>query len=163
MRLQIEAMKPEDMDGKAYVHWKCWQETYAGLIDPGYLKGQITLAFCQDIARKWPDSILVAKLDGTVVGFVGYGPCRDPALSHMGEIYSIYVLRACQKQKIGYALMNAAFERLHTFSDIAVWVLQGNEPAIRFYERYGFAFDGISQEIDLGTPSMELRMIYHRS
>jgi len=41
-----------------------------------------------------------------------------------------------------------------------VWVLKGNERAIRFYERYGFRFDGTEQEIKLGTSNTELRMIY---
>ena len=26
-----------EMDGKGYVHWKSWQETYTGLIDQHYL------------------------------------------------------------------------------------------------------------------------------
>ena len=32
----------EEMDGKGYVHYKSWHETYEGLVDPGYLEG-ITL------------------------------------------------------------------------------------------------------------------------
>lgn len=162
MNLQVVEMKPEDMDGKAYVHWKSWQETYNGLVDPGYLKEQVTLEFCRNIARKWPENVLVAKVDGKVVGFVGCGPCRDRAYAGWGEIFSIYVLRAYQKQKIGYALMNAAFDRLDGVSHIALWVLQGNDTAIRFYERYGFVFDGVSQPITIGTPNTEQRMVYHR-
>lgn len=58
--------------------------------------------------------------------------------------------------------MNAAFEKLSTYKHIAVWVLKGNERAIKFYERYGFRFDGTEQEIKLGTPNTELRMMYER-
>lgn len=162
MNLQIVEMKPEDIDGKAYVHWKSWQETYVGLVDPGYLKNQITLEFCREIAQKWTENVLVAKVDEKVVGFVGCGPYRDQNFADWGEIFSIYVLRAYQKQKIGYTLMNAAFDRLSGFSHIAVWVLQGNHAAIRFYEQYGFVFDGVSQPITIGTPNIELRMVYHR-
>ena len=65
-------------------------------------------------------------------------------------------------QKVGYELMNAAFEMLAAYKYIAVWVLKGNERAIKFYERYGFHFDGMEQEIKLGTSNTELRMIFAR-
>lgn len=58
--------------------------------------------------------------------------------------------------------MNAAFNKLSDYKNIAVWVLKGNERAIKFYERYGFRFDGTEQEIKLGTPSTELKMVYKR-
>ena len=65
-------------------------------------------------------------------------------------------------QKVGYELMNAAINKLSDYKKIAVWVLKGNERAIKFYERYGFRFDGTEQEIMLGTPNTELRMILER-
>lgn len=65
-------------------------------------------------------------------------------------------------QKVGYELMNAAFEKLATYKHIAVWVLKGNERAIKFYEKYGFRFDGTEQEVKLGSPNTELRMIFER-
>ena len=77
-------------------------------------------------------------------------------------MYAIYVLADYYGQKVGYELMNAAFEKLATYKHIAVWVLKGNERAIKFYEGYGFRFDGTEQEIKLGTSNTELRMIYER-
>ena len=59
-------------------------------------------------------------------------------------------------------LMNAAFEKLAAYKHIAVWVLKGNERAIKFYEKYGFRFDGTEQEVNLGTPNTELIMIFVR-
>lgn len=59
--------------------------------------------------------------------------------------------------------MNAAMEKLSDYPQVAVWVLKGNEKAIRFYERYGFRADGTEAEILLTTPNTELRMIYDRS
>lgn len=38
-----------------------------------------------------------------------------------------------------------------------------NERAIKFYEKYGFRFDSTEQEIKLGTPNTELRIIYERN
>ena len=58
--------------------------------------------------------------------------------------------------------MRAALARLSGYARAAVWVLKGNERAIRFYERYGFRFDGTQAQLMLGTPAVELRMIYHQ-
>ena len=58
--------------------------------------------------------------------------------------------------------MNAALEKLPGCKRVAVWVLKGNDRAIRFYERYGFRLDGAEAEIMLGTPNTELRMILER-
>ena len=150
-----------EVEGKAYVHWKSWQETYTGLVDAAYLQ-QMTLEKCLKIARKWRDNVLVAKDGEKVVGFVGYGTHRDPTLANTGEVFSIYVLKEYHDQKIGYRLMNAAMEQLAAYSRIAVWVLKNNDRAIRFYQRYGFVFDGTEQEIVMGTPNTELRMIYQK-
>ena len=97
-----------------------------------------------------------------VVGFAGYGAYRDDTLPDCGEVFAIYVLAAYHGQGIGYALMNAAIEKLSAYKKIAVWVLKGNERAIRFYERCGFRFDGAEEQIMLGVPNIELRMIYER-
>ena len=151
----------EDMDGKGYVHWKSWHETYTGLIDPTYME-RITLEKCVDMAHRWPQNMMVAKNGDKVIGFVGYGEHCDDALTDCGEVFAIYVLAEYYGQKVGYALMNAAFEKLAAYKKIAVWVLKGNDRAIKFYERYGFRFDGTEKEVNLGTPNTELRMVYEK-
>ena len=151
----------EEIDGKGYVHYKSWHETYTGLVDADYMES-ITLEKCTKAARRWPDNILVAKDGERVIGFVGCGAYRDEILPGYGEVFSIYVLQEYHGQKVGYALMNAAMEKLSDSPKIAVWVLKGNDRAIRFYERFGFRFDGGSAELMLGSPNTELRMIYER-
>jgi len=156
-----EMESEEEVNGKGYVHYKTWHETYTDLIDAEYMK-KITLEKCVEMAHKWPDNLIVAKDGDKVVGFVGYGTYRDNTLPEHGEISAIYVLKEYQGKKVGYELMNAALNKLSDYKKIAVWVLKGNDRAIRFYEQYGFRFDGKEAEIMLGTPSTELRMIYER-
>ncbi len=159
MDIRIKPMESDaEIRGKAYVHWKAWQETYPGLVDRAYLE-ELTLEKCTDMAFRWPDHILVAKDGEKVVGFVGYGPGCDDALSEAGEIYAIYILEAYYGRRVGYALMTAAVERLSEYEKIAVWVLEGNQRAIRFYQRYGFLPDGTRKQITLGTANTEVRMI----
>lgn len=155
-------IKPMETDsetyGKGRVHYRSWQETYRGLVDDGYLAA-MTEGKCIAIARRWRDNILVAKDGERVVGFAGFGAYRDDTLPDSGEVYAIYLLEEYQGRKIGYRLMREAVEKLKAYDRIALWVLEGNEKAIRFYERFGFRFDGVSAEINLGSPARELRMI----
>ena len=163
MRYLIKPMETEaETDGKGYVHWKSWQETYTGLIDQEYLTNHQTLEKSLLTAHRSPDNIVVAKDGDQVIGFAAYGAYRDDTLPGHGEVYALYVLQAYQRQGVGFALMNAALEQLSTYERIALWVLDGNEKAISFYKRYGFRFDGASQTLMLGTPVLEKRMIYQR-
>lgn len=158
----IKVMESEDeINGKAYVHYKSWHETYTNLVDSEYMKG-ITLEKCEKIANKWRENILVAKDGDKVIGFVSYGAYRDNTLCDHGEVYAIYVLKEYHGLKVGYSLMNAALNKLADYKKIAIWVLKDNSKAIRFYERYGFRFDGTDAQIVLGTPNIEQRMIYER-
>lgn len=161
-QIQIVPMITDsEVDGKAYVHWKSWQETYTGLVDQAYLDG-MTLEKCTKIAHRWKDNILVAKDGERVVGFVGYGSYRDDTLPQTGEVFAIYVLREYQKRKIGYRLMQAALEQLQNYPRVALWVLKENDKAIAFYQKYGFCFDGAKADVIMGTPNTEVRMILEK-
>lgn len=152
----------EEINGKGYVHYKSWHETYEDLVDSDYMK-KITLEKCKQMAHKWSDNILVAKDGQKVIGFVGYGAYHGDSLVDCGEVFAIYVLEEYHGKRVGYELMNAALDKLSDYKRIAVSVLKGNDRAIRFYEKYGFRFDGTEWEIMLGTPNIELRMIYERN
>lgn len=145
----------EEIRGKAYVHWKSWQESYAGLVDADYLR-RLTLEGCEERAFRWRTDTWVAKLDGQVVGFACCGPDREHPGD--GEVYAIYVLEAFQKQQIGWRLMRLCLDELGGCARIFVWVLAGNDKAIRFYERVGFRRDGGEKTLTLGTPVKVVRM-----
>jgi len=93
---------------------------------------------------------------------VGYSAYRDNTLPAHGEVFAIYILAEYHSRRIGYEPMNAAIEKLSTYKRVAVWVLNGNNNAIQFYEKYGFRFDETEAEVMLGPPNKELRMIYER-
>ncbi|MBQ7492417.1 MAG: GNAT family N-acetyltransferase [Clostridia bacterium] len=152
----------EEIKGKAYVHWKSWQEAYLGLVDQAYLDA-LTLEKCEEIAYKWPDNIVIAKDGGRVIGFSAYGKYRSDELPDAGEIFAIYILPEYYGRGVGVRLMREALSKLSEYPQAAVWVLKGNARAIRFYEKCGFQFDGREEEIMLGSPVTELRMILKRS
>ena len=158
----IKKMESDDeIRGKAYVHWKSWQETYAGIIDQTYLDS-LTLDKCEQIAYRWTDNILIAKDGDSVVGFVGCGKYRNDELENTGEVFALYILSQYYGKRVGYRLMQAALSELAGYPKIAVWVLKENTRAIRFYERCGFRFDGSEKTLELGSPVVETRMILER-
>lgn len=162
MDILIKPMESDaEIEGKAYVHWKAWQEAYQGLIDPAYLE-RLTLDKCVKAAFQWTENILVAKENDRVIGFVGYGACREKDLPEAGEVFALYILSEYYGKKAGYALMQAALGRLSEYRRVAVWVLQGNERAARFYEKCGFRFDGARQPVMLGRENTMLRMVLAR-
>lgn len=142
----------EEMGEKGLIHWQTWQETYKGLMPEEYLK-KMTLEKCIEMAHRWPENTLLLKVNNEVAGFCCYGDNADGD----GEVIAIYLLAEYQGQKLGYALMNAAVDQMPDKARVTLWVLKGNEKAIRFYKRYGFRFDGMEKQCSVGT---ELRMVF---
>lgn len=141
MSIVIKPMETDqEVRGKAFVHWKCWQETYPGLVSQEYLN-KLTLEKCEELAFQWRDNILVAKEGDRVVGFVGYGN-HGPEEPDMGEVYALYVLPEYHGTGVGRQLMDAALEALAAYPKICLWAVKGNGRAVRFYEKCGFRLTG---------------------
>ena len=124
MDVNIHPMRPEDTDGKGFVHWKSWQETYTGRMPEAFIARQ-TLEKCQENARRWPENTLVVRLNGKIVGFSCYGTDDSGA----GEVFSIYLLKEAQGLGLGRKLMDATLSRLDRRSPVTLWVLENNDPA----------------------------------
>ena len=56
--------------------------------------------------------------------------------------------------------MDATLSRLDRRSPVTLWVLENNDPAIGFYEHYGFRMDGAQKSAPYGTVC---RMTYLRA
>ena len=162
MQIAIVPMtSEEEAKGKAYVHCRAWKEAYRGLIDQTFLDGR-TLEFSEERAlRSFRSGVstLLAKDGDRVVGFADYGAYRGDDMQDAGEVYAIYLLGDYYGQGIGARIMNAALQDMPSIDKAVVWVLKGNQRAIRFYESFGFRFDGASQVLDLGGEVTELRMV----
>lgn len=162
----IKPMETEDeARGKAYVHWKSWQESYAGIVDSGYLS-RLTLDKCEAMAFRYPENTWIAKVGECVIGFTAAGRYRgeDGRETDMGEVYALYVLREYQHQKIGFELMRFSLSQLADCRAVCVWVLKENQKAISFYEKVGFRADGAEKELVLGAQVKVIRMtILHES
>ena len=156
MCITIKKMETNDeIRGKAFVHWKSWQEAYPGLVDQAYLD-KLTLEKCEDMAYRWPDNLLVAKDHERVVGFVGFGD-RGEEAPDTGEIFALYVLAEYYGKGVAQQLMEAGLKQLEAYPQICLWVLKENQRAIRFYEKCGFIPDG-EETVSAIIGAEEIRM-----
>ncbi len=141
MPITIQPMETdEEIPGKAFVHWKCWQETYPGLVSQEYLE-KLTPEKCEEMAFRWRDNVLVAKEGERVIGFVGFGD-HGPEEPDMGEVFALYVLPEYHGTGVGRQLMDAALEKLASYPHICLWLVKGNARALGFYEKCGFHLTG---------------------
>ena len=157
-----------DEVGAASVHIHSWRERYAGIIDQTYLDS-LPGVFVQRIER-WRQIIkesnldnrrtLVAVRDGNIVGFASVGPARDQEFAEHGELWSLYLLRACQGQQIGYLLLCEALKYMHErgYRKAYAWVLTEN-PTNIFYERTGAVDTGLNVDVNIGGKSYQERAV----
>lgn len=160
--MSIKLLETKDeIQGKAAVHCQAWKEAYVGLVNQDFLDRRTMEMSLQSAQWAFDNGIttLIARDRERVVGFADFGRYRLDDLRDAGEIYAIYILKEYYGKGIGFALMKKALDALSEYPQTAVWVLTGNERAIRFYKRCGFEFDGQKKEIELGAPATEARMI----
>ncbi len=141
--------KPEDAPAIAEVHIRAWQVGYRGQLPDSFLDGLDT--DLEDRVEGWtrattdPDlDVFVAEVDGLVVGFSSSSASRDPDRPEDGELQAIYVLGAIWGKGVGSVLLDASVTALAArgYPSALLWVLEGNDRSIRFYERHGWAQDG---------------------
>jgi GNAT superfamily N-acetyltransferase len=147
----IRRAVPEDAAALAHLHLDVWDDAYTGLMPQQVLDER--RADPDRRVEKWrqilgtaTDPTWVAEDEGGLVGFAGCGPGRDNDLGDLLELYALYARAAYWGTGVGYALFETAVGDRACY----LWVLAGNERAIRFYERQGFRLDGTEDEHDEG-------------
>lgn len=144
---------PEDSKAVAALHARAWQKAYAGILPADLLTGLDPEVWAQRrlevLARAdGPFTSLIAEHEGTIAGFVSFGPYRvgqdinnlDPAF---GEILAIYVDPVSWRGGVGGTLIRAALDRLEQ-PEVRLWVLAENKQAQGFYRKHGLRPDGVT-------------------
>ena len=163
-RVEIRELTQADAAGVARVHVRAWQAGYAGLVDAQFLAAlsiEQRTAEWRDVWLAQPSQgcRLVAMVEDEIVGFV-VGATDSPFAPGFGEIFSIYVDPEHWGTGAGSALLRRATAELRRdeHRPLVLWVLDGNEQAISFYERHGWRADGERKEERLGArPAPHLR------
>lgn len=153
----IRPAVPADAEALAHLHLDVWDDAYTGLVPQGILDDRRErvaerVARWEDILarREFPgeeERTWVAEDDSGLIGFAATGPARDNDVDDLLELYSLYVRASYWDTGVGYGLFDTAVADRGAY----LWVLAGNERAIRFYERQGFRLDGTEDEQDEGV------------
>ncbi len=140
-KLIIRKATVEDAEGKGYVHYHSWIETYTGLF-PDEVMARLSLEKNIQLAKDYPENTYVAIVDNKIIGFSCYLQSRDEDLDDTGEIMAIYILKEYQGLGIGKKLMEVCYKELSKYSKLSLWVLGSNKKSVGFYEKQGFVADG---------------------
>lgn len=98
-------------------------------------------------------AVIVAELDGTVVGFAITRPSGDDdAAPHTGELDAFYTEPAVWGAGAGRALLAAATRALRGagFRDATLWTAALNHRPRRIYEAAGWRLDGTERRRSFG-------------
>jgi ribosomal protein S18 acetylase RimI-like enzyme len=117
--------------------------TWSHLVTPAPAREEGSLFFD---ARTRPDDVLVAEVDGRVVGYLGL--CQAIPLashSHVLEVNGLAVHPRSQGAGVGRALLEKAKEQVRRRGarKLSLRVLAPNTSARRLYESCGFEVEGV--------------------
>lgn len=89
-------------------------------------------------------TLLVALIEGTVVGFLGLHLCTNPRRRHVASL-GMAVHDDWQGKGVGNALMEAMLDLADNWLNLTrleLTVFVDNEPAIGLYKKFGFEVEG---------------------
>jgi GNAT superfamily N-acetyltransferase len=143
--MEVREALLSDAAGIARVHVDSWRSAYREIVPASILDG---LSYEQK-ERQWEETlrgtthqefVYVAEDEAQqIVGFASGGPAlgKNDTL-YRGELFTIYLLDAYQRQGLGHRLFFQVVARLLALelTSMLIWVLAEN-PARRFYEVLG--------------------------
>jgi len=152
----------------AAMHAASWQATYRDLLPGAFLEREVG----GERAAYWrarmeaPGGerrlVLIAERDDThePVGFVCVEKQPDSPWGVLLD--NLHALPAHQGIGVGTRLMRAAFDWTRTQGEkqLYLYVLEGNAPAIAFYERQGWEYAGAEPDHMGGADITALRYVY---
>jgi len=158
--MQIRPASPDDALAIETIRVRGWRSAYRHVFPAAELDG---LPIDPERWRSrtavpppgW--TTIVCEEDLRVVGFASTGPSRDE--DGLGELYAIYVDPDAWSSGAGRALMIEAEATLaREYGAALLWVLEHNPRARNFYERSGWAPDGVRKaEERFGVRAAEVR------
>ena len=138
--LSIRSASLADAQAIADFHVNVWRHTYRDLA-PAQAHAVLDAHYR---GRKWREKlasndgdqlVLVAEIDGTIVGIGAAGAPSEPVFGGRGEIKFLYVDPEFKRRGIGRALLARLATHLQQmrYRGAALSVVKGNDAAIAFY------------------------------
>lgn len=163
--VEIRDATPADAHALATVQVASWRAAYRTLL-PGEVLAGLSVPELEQVwsARLTPrpprTGVMVATAGRRVVGFASTGPPIDPADRAdptSGDLYTLYLDPEQWGHGLGALLHAAALKHLVAdgFTQAGLWVLDGNQRALRFYLHHGWIATGRTR-IDSGPGNIDL-------
>ena len=154
-----------DVEACAALHARVWQHAYRGLMsEDAYAQlgverfrpiwYSIAQAYAKDAVPGDGREIKVAVTGEEPVGFLMHGPARDEDAPAEHQVWALNIAPEHHGSGLAQRLMDEVFGEGPAY----LWVARGNDRAIRFYERNGFALDGTESD-GSGVGLVEVRMV----
>ena len=128
-----------DADAISVIGKKAMPAQYAGLVDPVATEAAVeqsyapsAVAECITRCHEATDALFIVAERGRVIGYLhfdSFGP--------ESELHRLYVDDSERGGGVGALLMDALHARIGKDSNYMLLVVEGNEGAVRFYERSG--------------------------
>jgi GNAT superfamily N-acetyltransferase len=158
----IRPLRIDELEAALRMKNQGWRQAYRGKLDAEVLDSLDETVEAQ--AEAWrmgfdsQDDVPFVAVDerGEIVGIAGGGAARGDDPPTAVELFMLYVLEEYYGTGLGRQLADAAIGD----APACVWVLDGNERAIAFYRKLGFAPNGECEQLsDRWSGLNEIRMV----
>lgn len=162
MTALIREPRPGDVEALAALHISTWRETYGHALsedffDDAALQRRRELWTRLTAEHRPGRSVVVAEIDGSVVGFAAAGPPQPDEVDPPRDLqlYLIYVAAAHHGGGAGQAMIDAVLGDRPAY----LWVMKDNPRAQAFYRRNRFRSDGMEKGDPTAPAFRDARML----
>ena len=166
MKIELRYAKIGEADLLASINAASFQKGFKGIIPDEVLNekfayGRLLERFTKELAEKNTENSILL-IDDKPVGIQTFGRDdhkeREPVEI---DIWRLYILPECWGMGYGEILIKWGLEELKkkNYKKVALWVVDENTRARRFYEKMGFLNEGEYRIINPGKEIEELRYV----
>jgi ribosomal-protein-alanine N-acetyltransferase len=132
---KVRGFRSEDLSRVMDINVECLPENYSTF-------------FYRDLYRRFPETFVVAEVDGEIQGYImcrierGLSKFRGLRTARLCHVVSIAVREPYRRRGIATGVLCAAITNGHEFYDASECYLEvrvSNEPALVLYEKLGFS------------------------
>lgn len=153
----------DDRNGICRIYAESWKYAYRGMIPQDFLDSIADGKWMKNLDIPG-QSTMICFENGEYIGVSSFGRSRYAQYPDCGEVISLYFLPEYIGKGYGRQLLRAVLDELRKqgYPDIILWVLEGNERAIRFYETFGFVRTKHYLDTEIGGRDLrEISYVYH--
>lgn len=165
-RVYIRYANKDDANTLALINSKSFQQAFNGIIPDVFLKERFSYERLKDRLYKelneGTTSSCIMYKDDTPIGMLTFAKDDHKERDNSEiDIWRIYILPEHWGQNLGVEFINWVIEELKRkgYLKIALWVVEENIRARKFYEKIGFTHEGETRIISPGREIKEYRYI----